>query len=308
MTAFLRILLISVLAIGGSFAVPAGASAGRDVTFGAWSPGSPFGGKVRTINALERRIQRRVKIVNWFQDWGVDANHFRWNVKKAVRGIRRSGRVPMLTWEPYKPGPWEAYSNSAIANGAYDNYLRFWARGLKRLNRPVYIRFAHEFNGNWYPWGGPVNGNSVASFKRMWRHVVDVMRGAGARNVRWVWSPIDQDPQGAPRFERYYPGRGYVDVLGVSGFNWGASTPEFGGWESFKQIFKKPYKRLRRLGPQPIWVTEVGSSTDGGNKRKWVRRMFKTARRWDRMKAIVWYDQDKERDWSAANAASGFKD
>jgi hypothetical protein len=36
--------------------------------------------------------------------------------------------------------------------------------------------------------------------------------------------------------------------------------------------------------------------------------MFQTARKWDRLQAIVWYDQDKEKDWSTANAAGAFKD
>jgi mannan endo-1,4-beta-mannosidase len=309
MTATARTLIAALLAGLALLALPAaGASAKPDVRFGAWTPGSPFGGDLSATDALEQRIQRRVEIVHWFQDWGVDAQHFRWNVKKAVRSIRRSGRTPMLTWEPYKPGPWEAYRNRVIASGAYDRYIRFWARGLKRLKRPVYIRFAHEFNGDWYPWGGPVNDNSVSSFKRMWRHVVTVMRQAGARNVRWVWSPLVEGPKGKPNFSRYYPGHRYVDVLGLSGFNWGASTPEYGGWRSFREIFSKAYRRIRTLGPQPVWITEIGSASDGGDKHQWVRNMFKTSRRWDRLTTIVWYDQDKERDWSTASAASAFRD
>lgn len=306
MSRSLRPVLALVLAFAALVAVaPAPAEA---VKFGAWTPGSPFGGKVDTVNQLEQRIQRRVKIVNWFQDWSVDSHHFKYNVARAIRGIRRSGRIPMLTWEPYAPGPWEAYSNDAIANGTYDDYLRFWARGMKKLRSKVYIRFAHEFNGNWYNWGGPVNNNSPAKFKRMWRHVVDVFRSEGARNVKWVWSPLVEDPQYAPRFERYWPGSRYVDVMGLSGFNWGSTVPEWGGWRSFKEIFKKPVKRIKRLSKKPLWITEIGSASQGGSKHRWVRSMFRTARKWKRLKAIVWYDQDKEKDWSTASASSAFRD
>jgi len=300
-------LLLAVLAVVAS--LPSQASAKRHrVAFGAWTPGSPFGGELGPIDRLEGSLQRRVGIVNWYQDWSPD-NHFYWNVTKAVRAVRRSGRLPMLTWEPYKPGPWEAYTNQTIANGAYDGYIRQWARGMARLRRPVYVRFAHEMNGNWYPWGGPVNNNSFAAFKAMWRHVVRVVRREGARNVRWVWSPLTEDVPntGGNRFERYYPGRRYVDVLALDGYNWGASTPQYGGWRSFRKIFRKPYKRIRKLGRQPIWIAEIGSASDGGDKARWVRNMFKNARRWRRVKAIVWYDQDKERDWSTASAASAFK-
>lgn len=301
------ILLVAVAALVAT--APAPASAARKVRFGAWTPGSPFGGQISTVKALQRRIQRRVQIVSWFQDWDVDERHFQYNVTRAVRAIRRSRRVPMLTWEPYRPGPWETYSNQAIANGAHDAYIRAWARGVARLKGKVYVRFAHEFNGNWYPWGGPVNGNSPSQFAAMWRHVVDVARSEGARNIRWVWSALNEDVpnEGANHFENYYPGRDYVDVMGLSGFNWGAGTPQFGGWRSFRKIFRRPYRRLARLGPQPIWITEVGSASDGGSKYRWVRDMFRSARRWKRLKAIVWYDQDKERDWSTASAATAFR-
>ncbi len=279
------------------------------VTFGAWTPGSPFGGDLGPINQLQRTLRRHIGIVNWYQDWSTDASHFSWNVTKAVDGIRRSHRKAMLTWEPFKPGPWEAYSNQAIASGAYDGYIRQWASGVAKLRQPVYVRFAHEMNGDWYPWGGPVNNNSSASFKAMWRHVVDVSRGAGARNIRWVWSPLVEDSPNTPanHFEHYYPGRKYVDVLAIDGYNWGSGTPQFGGWRTFKHIFKPGYKRIARLGRQPVWVAEVGSASDGGDKGRWVRSMFADARRWKRLKAIVWYNQDKERDWSALGVASAFR-
>jgi hypothetical protein len=303
-------LLLALCVLAGTTAAPA--SAKRSVTFGAWTPGSPFGGKLASVNRLQRTLGRRVKIVNWYQDWSPsDRQHFSYNVTRAVRGVLRSHRRPMLTWEPYPlagGAPWEDYSNDAIASGRYDGFIRNWAAGVARLRKPVYVRFAHEFNGNWYPWGGVVNDNSPASFKRMWTHVVDVARGAGARNIRWVWSPLADKVAGTPRFEAYWPGKRYVDVMGLSGFNWGASVPQYGGWRTFRKIFKKPYRRIARLSRKPIWITEIGSASDGGSKYRWVRNMFKTVSNWDRLRAIVWYDQDKERDWSTASAASAFKD
>lgn len=301
--------LLPVTLVCGAFALPsAAAAAPRSVDFGAWTPGSPFGGDLSATGALQGTLKRRVKVVHWFQDWNVDAHHFRHNVSKSVRAIRRSGRTPLLTWEPYVPGPWENWSNAAIANGAYDDYIRFWARGMKKLKRPVYVRLAHEFNGTWYPWAGPVNNNSTKSFKRMWRHVVDVARDVGATNVKWVWCPLVTDVPAtrSNRFERYYPGKRYVDVLATDGYNWGTSRPDWGGWRSFKSIFKRGYKRLSRLGPQPIWIAEVGTTSSGGDKSAWVRKMWRVAARWDRLKAIVWFNQDGDADWSAVSAAAAF--
>jgi mannan endo-1,4-beta-mannosidase len=289
-------------------AIPAGpAAAARTVSFGAWTPGSPFGGNLSATNALENSIQRRVGIVSWYQDWNVDGSHFRWNVAKSVRAIKRSGRRAMLTWEPTGPD-WTSYSYDNIAAGAKDDYIRWWAHKVGKLHTRVYVRLAHEMNGNWYPWGGTVGTNSAAKFRRMWRHVVDVARAAGARNVKWVWCPLTENvPNTAGnRMARYYPGRRYVDVLSLDGYNWGAATPQYGGWRSFRKIFAKPYKRISRLGPQPVWIAEVGSASDGGDKSEWVRKMWKVASRWKRLKAIVWFNQDGDRDWSTASAASAF--
>jgi len=112
----------------------------------------------------------------------------------------------------------------------------------------------HEFNGDWYPWGGTVNGNSPALFVEAWRRMVDIFHRHGADNVRFVWSPNNIDVPASNRLESYYPGEAYVDVLAVDGYNWGAGTPAYGGWKSFSEVFMPAYDRLRALGPQPIWL------------------------------------------------------
>lgn len=279
------------------------------VKFGAWTPGAPFNGRLKPIRKLERSIGRRVAVVSWFQEWDPGASQFKYSVAKPLRAIVRSRRKAMMTWEPIRDDNWGAFTNDIVASGLHDGYIRAWARGIARLRRPIHVRLAHEFNGNWYAWGGPVNGNSPESFKRMWTHVVDVARSAGATNVKWVWAPLAEDVpnEGVNHFENYYPGRKYVDVLALDGYNWGGGTPQFGGWRPFRKIFRSAYKRIRKLGPQPVWIAEVGSASDGGSKARWVRNMFRTAQKWKRLKAIVWYNQDKERDWSTASVAGAFR-
>jgi beta-mannanase len=149
----------------------------------------------------------------------------------------------------------------------------------------------HEMNGDWYPWAGEAD-----DFRAAWRHLHDVFERAGADNVRWVWCVNSTDARGR-RLERFYPGPRYVDMLAMDGYNWGSTKPEWGGWQSFREVFADVYHRLRKLGDQPIWVAEVGSAPEGGDKARWVRAMWETAERWDRLKAIVWFDVDKERDW-----------
>jgi hypothetical protein len=280
--------------------LPAGASA-RSQQFGAFTPGDPYTGTSGAA-ALEAATGRRVDIVNWYQNWG-GGNWISSMQSTLIATVLGSGRTPLLTWEPWAPDggtDQPTYALSRIANGSFDGYISAWAIALKVIGAPVHLRPMHEMNGNWYPWNAGVNGNTPATFVQAWRRIVDIFRDRGAGNVRFVWSPNNIDVPAANRMESFYPGDGYVDVLAVDGYNWGAGTPEFGGWQSFSKVFMNAYDRLRALGPQPIWIAEVATSDDGGDKAAWVRDMFARAATMDRLEALVWFNENKERDWRAA--------
>ncbi len=299
----------------GAVAAPH-AVAGPGMKFGAYTAGAAYGGNLSPTNELESTLQRRIEIVSWYTNW-TDSAPINYNAGKAVRGVRRSGRTPLITWEP-----WRAESNTAfqpdfeltqISSGRYDGYIRRYARNLKKTRTPVYLRMMHEMNGGYYPWGGITNNNNATRYKRAWRHIVGQFRKVGARNVRFVWCPLNIDVPASRknRMERYYPGKRYVHVLALDGFNWGMDQPTWGGWQSFKKVFGRGYRRISRLGRQPIWFTEVSSVANGGDKSAWVRDMFATARRMKRLKAIVWYDGKSAMDrnkneFSATSVAAAF--
>jgi beta-mannanase len=283
---------------------------GPEPAFGVFTDDAPYNGNVDAVDALQSTLHRDINIVNWYQSWG--GGDWVSQVQPGVIGaVTGSQRTPLLTWEPWDPAAGAdqpRFRLRRIADGEFDAYIGAWADGLRDVGSEVYLRPMHEMNGNWYPWSGTVNENSPALFIEAWRHMHDVFAAHGATNVRWVWSPMPQSVPDTPgnALERYYPGASYVDVLALDGYNWGSSHPEWGGWQSFTQVFKAGYDRLAALGEQPIWFAEVGSADRGGDKAAWVRDMWKTARRWPRLKALVWFDQDKEEDWRAAPVASAF--
>ena len=61
------------------------------------------------------------------------------------------------------------------------------AKAIRRQRWPVVLRFAHEMNGHWYPWGA--HRTDPADFVAAWRHIHDVFRTVGATNVIWTWTP-----------------------------------------------------------------------------------------------------------------------
>ena len=161
----------------------------------------------------------------------------------------------------------------------------------------------HEINGDWYPWGGMVNSNTPALFKRAGGASARRLRASRAR--RTCAGSGRRCPRRAarrrPPLRALLPGQRYVDVLALDGYNYGASFPHFGGWRSFRAIFANAYRRVTGLGPQPVWIAEVGSAANGGSKAAWVRDMFRSARRMRRLEAIVWMDtvSPQEGDWRA---------
>ena len=41
---------------------------------------------------------------------------------------------------------------------------------------------------------------------------------------------------------------------------------------------------------------------EGGDKAKWVENMFRAAKRYPRLDALLWFHQNKERDWRATSS------
>ena len=200
----------------------------------------------------------------------------------------------MITWQPsdYRRGTNQPEFNlEQIARGRYDAFITKWALALKATRRPILLRFAHEMNGSWFPWGVGVNGNTPEKYIAAWRHIHTLFRDAGANNVLWVWCPnIDNaDPA------LFFPGDEYVDWLGLVGFN----NADWGLWRSFSEIFAPTYSRITGLSSKPVMIAEVGT-TEGtpqvpGNKAAWILDMYmrEIPRDFTRVQAVVWFDEDK---------------
>jgi cellulose synthase/poly-beta-1,6-N-acetylglucosamine synthase-like glycosyltransferase len=245
-----------------------------------------------TVNSFEREIHKHASVVMWYADWQHSAPSL-----TQLGLIERRGSIPEITWEPWDStkglrAPQPRYALGNIVAGRFDAYIRSWARSLAAFGRPVRLRFAQEMNGDWYPWGAHVNGNTPAEFVRAWRHVHDIFTAAGATNVQWVWSPVS----GAPT--QYFPGVRYVDRLGVTCLN-GGTAAFTEGWRSFASICGESIQQLHRLAPKlPIDLSEVASAEAGGDKAQWITGMFAFLARHPEVRSFIWFDLPKQTAWS----------
>ena len=228
------------------------------------------------IDGYATAVGRQPAIFHVYRDWSTQPFE-----PQALDPIVARGSMPLVTWEPWRE--WSTpVSLRAIAAGAEDAYITAAARAAAAWGRPFFLRFAHEMNGGWYPWGRGQGGNTPKVYIAAWRHLVDVFRRNGATNVRWVWTPYLDG--GSRPFERYYPGDRWVDWAGLDGFNWGKR------FLSFSKIFGESYRELVALTSKPLMIAETGSVEYGGDKALWIRQALGRAlARLPRVRALVWW-------------------
>lgn len=223
-----------------------------------------------------------------------------------IANIEAHHTTPMVTWQLYKSG-WSgpAITFPDIIAGRYDSNLRQAAQLAKGLPFEVLIRFAHEMNGDWYPWRpGGESGNVGTNYVDAWRHVVSIFRQEGATNVKWVWSPnIDY---GNYPFAQYFPGDEWVDYVALDGYNWGTGGVGVNKWQSLYEVFAPSYAKLTQMSTKPVMIAETSSSESGGDKAAWIRQGFLRTipEKFPRVAAVVWFDRNQEQDWRVNSSSA----
>jgi beta-mannanase len=237
----------------------------------------------------------------WYQHWGL-TDGYQYFQPGWMDIVRSHGSIPLVTWDPWIPpqGPNQpnepVYALQNIINGNFDSYITKWARDSKAWGHPYFLRFAHEMNGNWNPWSEMVNGNKPGQFVLAWRHVHDIFVAQGVTNVSWVWCP-NIDYSGSEPLKELYPGDAYVDWVGMDGYNWG--TVENHTWQNFQPLFQQTYQDILSITSKPLMIAETASTEQAGNKANWITDAYtQLPHYFPLIRAIVWFDQDKETDWS----------
>ncbi|MFZ4895808.1 glycosyl hydrolase [Plantibacter sp. Mn2098] len=257
--------------------------------FGLYTEQAPF--NWATLDNTAAKIGVQPGLVGYFQGWD---QPFR---ADAVTRSWQKGALPMMTWEsrPITSGndqvnepeytlPKILGDPDAGVPGAYDDYIRQYAKDIVANGLPLAMRFNHEMNGIWYPWsemdgkGNPINGNRPGDYVKVWKHVHDIFEQEGANSlVIWVWAPniINNLPahhQKPDYLASLFPGDDYVDWVGLSGYLRPAYKPD--NDFTFGYTFNKSLNALRALTAKPIVLAEVGASETGGHKPAWVKSVF----------------------------------
>jgi hypothetical protein len=222
--------------------------------------------------------------------------------RQQVIALWRRGALPVISWEPratVQPiGPdsdntvAEGYELSSIIDGSHDAYIDRFATALRDLGLPVAIRFAHEMNGNWFPWSEERNGNERGEYVQAWRHVHDRFTAIGADNAIWIWSPNVVTARPQIRLAPLYPGDEYVDWLGIVGYYRRVYLDENGNPKAptFDNTYGETLAEIRTVAQKPIVLTEVGATEIGGNKPAWIVSLFEGMIANPDVIGFIWFD------------------
>jgi hypothetical protein len=198
------------------------------------------------VAAFESLLGRKLAVRETVFEWGMA-----WPDSRTLDDHAK-GRIPMISWK--------GTNLADVLSGSQDALIRERARGAAALGFPIFVRWAHEMNGDWYVWG-----RQPAAYVSAWRRIHEIFRQEGADNVAWIWAP--SMPQG--NWDAYYPGDDNVDWIGGDNYNWGTCREGSGGWRAFTTMFKDYHDHFAGKG-KPMLLTEVGSAEQGGSKGAWL--------------------------------------
>jgi hypothetical protein len=291
--------------VAGSLMFDVSAALAKPVFVGVFREGAPR--NMYLVKQFESQAGKKPAMIMWYQDWAQDFP------RTDAQSVIDAGAVPHIVWEPWYWGDKEKIKLKDIVNGKWDNYIRSWAKAIKEWGQPIFLRPAHEFNIEGYPWGVVNNDKDPGLYVKAFRHIVDIFHNEKAANVKWVWAPMNYSfpTELWNDWEKAYPGNDYVDWVGFDGYNWG-TTQSWSDWQVFKYLFRDQTRKARQLWPKkPIMIAEFSAAEKGGDKAAWIGEIpeyLKTSMR--DIDAIVWFDQNKETDWrinSSARSLAAFK-
>jgi hypothetical protein len=249
---------------------------------------------IATYDAFTKATGRAPATWSIWSDWGSPTTG---NLPLGFMGqIKAQGTVPMIIWQPVdSTDKWNReYSYKSIRRGDHDPYIKSFAQQVNDYGGRVLIRFAHEFDGGWYPWGVGKPGNSVTDFKVAWRRIFRIFRDPEtglAKNARFIWSP--QGSKDRDWMAKAFPGATYVDYLGFTAFNW--ATYKRLPWYPLTRIVAHRIGLFSKLPRKRVIVTETGSDFRGRKRSKaaWLRDGYAAVyKRWPQIVAIAYFHVD----------------
>ncbi|KAG0144703.1 hypothetical protein CROQUDRAFT_708484 [Cronartium quercuum f. sp. fusiforme G11] len=190
------------------------------------------------------------------------------------------------------------------------------AKKMKYINDKgitVWLRFAHEMNGDWYNWGG-----KPELFKEKWNLIAKEVKAVTDRTYM-LWSPnalfgnsVDDKHGG---YTPYWPGSSTVDIVGVSFYHWGRADKRVNVIPTDDEVVGKIHQLNELYGSKgegkPVVIAETaasytynrwsktpvaGGSSEYDIKMRWLHLLLDRyiKRAVPNLRAMIWFEVIKD--------------
>ncbi|WP_460957312.1 glycosyltransferase family 2 protein, partial [Spirosoma litoris] len=193
--------------------------------------------------------------------------------------IYQKGAYPIITWEPWRTKNHQTNAYTVfqhINNGDYDPYLDNFAAQIKALDRPIYICFAPSLGNS-----SVTLENIQKEYKAAWKYVYSYFIDHGVNNAIWVWIPGNLSA-----LNTYFPGKDYVDWIGLANIKTDTSFIEF-----YHPFHRHP---IFRSG-LPVMLIKTDASANGEQPDRSVSTLAPYQIKYPELKSLVVLTQNKKK-------------
>jgi cellulose synthase (UDP-forming) len=215
--------------------------------------------------------------VSWLSSESSDA------INSSFHYANERNRWLMITIEPFAvEGRGRHRLLDDVVAGAYDSIIASVCRTIGTLQAPMFVRWGHEMETGdaRYPWSGDDGDSYIAAY----HHFAERCRAA-APKIFLVWSP-----RGDPKLGKYYPGKPYVDAVGLSLFKLPAhDLDRFGQVMNFQDTFTAKYNRVIAFD-RPVMIAEMGVFGPPKYQADWMAGFFRSVRHFPLLRSAVYFN------------------
>ena len=260
---------------------------------------------LKNVKKVSNLINDNFDIVSIYLAW--DKNIDLKFPQSLIDSIYTQKSIPMITWEPWLNTFEDDIKKNThvfdlISEGYFDDYLTQFSKKLKALQRPIFLRFAHEFDNPFYPWYVD-KANDTAKFKKAWIHTYNIFKKNNSNNVIWIWNPWKSD-----NIISFYPGKEYIDWIGVNILNY-EDLNQGNQYLEFENLYKPFQKEFKKLPNTPVIISEFGSLNNHKNQNKWLNNAFQyIEQKFTEIKSVIYFNSKVDNNYPTGKNLNTYLD
>jgi beta-mannanase len=211
---------------------------------------------------------------------------------EKIKDIFLNNRTPLVTIEPWNGTNDEKTLMEDILKGKYDGNISNVMQVFSGIQGNLYLSWGHEMDQDLtkrYPW----SGSDPKLYVSAYRYVTEKFKKGLNNKISWIWSPV-----GKEGCERYWPGPGYVDYIGIPIYSYPQWDKQYYGHiRSFKSWYDEKYRLIGQF-KKPVIIVEFGVTGSLDYQTFWLQEAFNTIKVTPSIEMILFfYAKDEKGSW-----------